>query len=149
MPYYAGFMPGIISLLREATSPDLAVLRGKAMECTGLIGEAVGVQVFAADAMEIMQLFMNALVSTSLHSTVRYVGVKSADTDVNYINTCCVAPGHGAGHHFRLYSSRLCTHLPCSYHAVRALPACADGTVVSWRQAGDPVHYGGRRGRRH
>ena len=62
MPYYAGFMPGIVSLLREATSPDLTVLRGKAMECAGLIGEAVGVQVFAADAMEIMQLFMSALV---------------------------------------------------------------------------------------
>jgi hypothetical protein len=55
-------MPGIISLLREATSPDLATLRGKAMECAGLIGEAVGVQVFAQDAAQIMQLFMNALV---------------------------------------------------------------------------------------
>lgn len=55
-------MPGIISLLREATSADLTLLRGKAMECTGLIGEAVGVEVFAADALEIMQLFMNALV---------------------------------------------------------------------------------------
>ena len=62
VPYYAGFMPGIISLLKEATSADLTLLRGKAMECTGLIGEAVGVQVFAADALEIMQLFMNALV---------------------------------------------------------------------------------------
>lgn len=62
VPYYAGFMPGIISLLREATSADLTLLRGKAMECTGLIGEAVGVEVFAADALEIMQLFMNALV---------------------------------------------------------------------------------------
>lgn len=65
IPYYAGFMPGIISLLREATSPDLATLRGKAMECAGLVGEAVGVQVFAADALQIMQLFMNALVSFS------------------------------------------------------------------------------------
>ena len=55
-------MPGIISLLKEATSADLTLLRGKAMECAGLIGEAVGVQVFAADALEIMQLFMNALV---------------------------------------------------------------------------------------
>lgn len=62
IPYYAGFMPGIISLLREATSPDLAALRGKAMECAGLVGEAVGAQVFAADALQIMQLFMSALV---------------------------------------------------------------------------------------
>jgi hypothetical protein len=68
VPYYSGFMPGIISLLREATSSDLTTLRGKAMECAGLIGEAVGVQVFAADAMEIMQLFMTALVSASSYS---------------------------------------------------------------------------------
>ena len=62
-PYYSAFMPGIIAILREATAPDLTTLRGKAMECAGLVGEAVGVDVFAADAMEIMQLFMVALVS--------------------------------------------------------------------------------------
>ena len=74
IPYYAGFMPGIISLLQEASSSssssstasaislDLSELRGKAMECAGLVGEAVGVQVFSADAMNIMQLFVNALV---------------------------------------------------------------------------------------
>ena len=64
IPYYSSFMPGIKSILREAAGPDLASLRGKAMECVGLVGEAVGVEVFAVDAMEIMQLFMNALVST-------------------------------------------------------------------------------------
>ncbi len=46
-----------------ATAPDQAVLRGKAMECAGLVGEAVGVEVFARDAMEIMQLFIHAIVS--------------------------------------------------------------------------------------
>jgi hypothetical protein len=57
-PYYAAFMPGIKSVLKEATAPDLSTLRGKAMECAGLLGEAVGVGVFGADAGEIMQLFM-------------------------------------------------------------------------------------------
>eukprot|EP01032_Pedospumella_encystans_P019768 gene19768-22474_t len=74
VPYYAGFMPGIISLLKEATSADLTLLRGKAMECAGLIGEAVGVQVFAADALEIMQLFMNALrMDTERDTTFEYI----------------------------------------------------------------------------
>lgn len=59
-------MPGIKSVLVTATSPELAVLRGKAMECVGLVGEAVGIEVFAQDALEIMQLFVHAMVR-SLH----------------------------------------------------------------------------------
>jgi importin-5 len=63
VPYYSSFMPGIMGLLRMAASPELNELRGKAMECAGLVGEAVGVQVFGSDALEIMNLFMHALVS--------------------------------------------------------------------------------------
>lgn len=61
--YYAQFMPGIKGLLREARGEDLLQLRGKAIECAGLIGEAVGVKSFAQDAREVMQLFMEELVS--------------------------------------------------------------------------------------
>ncbi len=65
-PYYSAFMPGIKAVLLAATAPDQAVLRGKAMECTGLVGDAVGVEVFSRDAMDIMQLFIHAIVSTLL-----------------------------------------------------------------------------------
>jgi hypothetical protein len=44
-PYYPSFMPGIKAILRAATSPDQITLRGKAMECAGLVGEAVGTEV--------------------------------------------------------------------------------------------------------
>ncbi|KAJ1437419.1 armadillo-type protein [Ochromonadaceae sp. CCMP2298] len=73
-PYYASFMPGIKSVLREATAPDLSTLRGKAMECVGLLGEAVGVAVFGADAQEIMTLFMQALqLDTERDTTFDYI----------------------------------------------------------------------------
>lgn len=60
-PYYASLIPGIKSILANAVAPELAQLRGKAMECVGLIGDAVGAQVFAPDALEIMTLLNTAL----------------------------------------------------------------------------------------
>ncbi len=62
-PYYDQFMPGIKSILVEATSAELVELRGKAMECAGLIGDAVGMERFSRDAIEIMRLFFNLMVS--------------------------------------------------------------------------------------
>lgn len=67
-PYYDRFMPGIKSILIEATSAEFVELRGKAMECAGLIGEAVGEQKFAKDALEIMRLFVHAMVIVILIS---------------------------------------------------------------------------------
>lgn len=60
-PYYERIMPGVKDILLHATSKDLTLLRGKAMECAGLIGEAVGVSRFAIDAREIMHIFMRAM----------------------------------------------------------------------------------------
>ena len=61
LPYYPSFMPGIKSILRTATAPDMSQLRGRAMECIGLIGEAVGAEIFAGDALEVMQLLIEAM----------------------------------------------------------------------------------------
>jgi hypothetical protein len=55
-------MPGIKSILTEATAPEFVELRGKAMECAGLIGEAVGSETFARDALDIMRIFVHAMV---------------------------------------------------------------------------------------
>lgn len=60
--YYSQFMPGIKSILQEATAPEFLELRGKAMECAGLIGEAVGVECFASDALDIMRIFAQVMV---------------------------------------------------------------------------------------
>jgi importin-5 len=61
--YYPLFMPGIKSIMRDALTPQLSVLRGKAMECVGIIGEAVGDEIFAPDALEVMELLLQAIVS--------------------------------------------------------------------------------------
>ena len=76
VPYYSSFMPGIKAILRTATSADRSALRGKAMECAGLIGEAVGAEIFSGDALEIMQLLIEA------------IGVDD-DTTFDYILPAC------------------------------------------------------------
>lgn len=59
--YYSSFMPGIKMILNQALTPDLAVLRGRAMECVGLLGEAVGADVFSADALDVMNALLGAI----------------------------------------------------------------------------------------
>lgn len=49
--------------MREACAPHLGILRGRAMECVGIVGEAVGDDIFASDALEVMQLLLHAIVS--------------------------------------------------------------------------------------
>jgi hypothetical protein len=63
LPYYSSFMPGVKQILTNALTPELSNLRGRAMECVSLIGEAVGVVDFAGDALEIMNILLRAIVS--------------------------------------------------------------------------------------
>jgi len=61
-PYYSMFMPGVKSILMSASGPEQSILRGKAIECAGLIGESVDSQLFAVDATEIMQIILTIMV---------------------------------------------------------------------------------------
>lgn len=73
--YYSGIMPLLMDVLRQATSRDYRLLRGKAMECASLIALAVGKEVFAPHAQE----FVNLLVQTQ-------AGVTEADDpQVSYL----------------------------------------------------------------
>jgi len=54
-------MPGVKNILRSATTPESVKLGGKAMQCSAAISEAVGAEVFSADAMEVMWLILNAM----------------------------------------------------------------------------------------
>ena len=60
-PYYSAFMPGIKHILRTALSPELSKLRGKAMSCAGTLSDAVGAELFSADALEVMELILGAM----------------------------------------------------------------------------------------
>jgi hypothetical protein len=55
-------MPGIKSILIQAIAPEQTLIRGKAMECAGLLGESIGADIFAVDALEIMDILMKAMV---------------------------------------------------------------------------------------
>ena len=44
------------------TGAQYVSLRGKAMECVGLIGEAVTDEVFQPDALEVMTILLSAMV---------------------------------------------------------------------------------------
>ena len=64
--YYQVFMPGVKAILTSTSAssggPELALLRGKAIECAGIIGESVGKTLFASDALEIMNSLLNEMV---------------------------------------------------------------------------------------
>ena len=81
-PYYSSFMPGVKHILRTALSPELSKLRGKAMTCAGTMSEAVGADVFSADALEVMELILGAMQQQG----------GAADCDVTFDQPCPRAP---------------------------------------------------------
>ncbi len=59
-------MPGIKNILRHATGEAQLELRGKAMECVGLVGDAVGEDVFLPDAAEVMEILIGSMVCDAI-----------------------------------------------------------------------------------
>ncbi|XP_067014129.1 importin-5 [Anabrus simplex] len=56
--YYDRLMPCLKYIIQNATTPDLKMLRGKAIECVSLIGLAVGPEKFMRDASEVMDMLL-------------------------------------------------------------------------------------------
>ena len=56
--YYAACMPILKNILVHATAKEQRMLRAKSLECISLVGVAVGKQIFAEDAVQIMQIMM-------------------------------------------------------------------------------------------
>ena len=56
-PYYGTFMPGLLGIATSAPAAGQAgqAVRGKALTCIGLVGDAVGKEVFVNDAQQLMQ----------------------------------------------------------------------------------------------
>ena len=78
--FYPSFMPGVKSILQHtaATSRQHVKLRGRALECVSLIGEAVGPEMFRADATEVMHLIVRdlsapATATTDSNSALEYM----------------------------------------------------------------------------
>lgn len=56
--YYDKFVPCLKAIIKMATTDELKILRGKAIECISLIGLAVGRDRFCADASEVMDMLL-------------------------------------------------------------------------------------------
>ncbi|KAF9143232.1 hypothetical protein BGX30_001008 [Mortierella sp. GBA39] len=63
LTYYSRVMPLLMSVLRQATSPEYRLLRGKAMECGSLIALAVGKEIFAPHVQEFIKLLVQTQTS--------------------------------------------------------------------------------------
>ena len=65
VPFYDQFMPGLKEIFRgqQYATKEYRMLRGKAMECISLIGVAVGVNKFGADAKEVMETLIRTQVA--------------------------------------------------------------------------------------
>ncbi len=61
--FYDAFMPDLKLIMRNATSKELRLLRGKTIECISLIGLAVGKEKFMQDANEVMEMLLKAQLS--------------------------------------------------------------------------------------
>ena len=88
-PYYGSFMPGVKGIMRTAVAPHLSTLRGKAMECVGLVGEAVGDEIFAQDAQEVMEILLSAM------------GQSDDDATFDHILPACARISKTLGANFR------------------------------------------------
>jgi hypothetical protein len=101
-PFYPHFMPGIKTILRHATGEAQALLRGKAMQCVGLVGEAVGAELFLPDAVEIMEILMEAMAASAAADAAG--GARAADdTLFDYILPACCRIAKALGERFSPY----------------------------------------------
>ncbi len=91
-PYYPSFMPSVKSILLSSVAPELATLRGKAMECAAYMGGAVDLNTFAPDAVEILALFTTFLQTDA-----------SSDITFEYILPACAKMSKAVGAHFEPY----------------------------------------------
>lgn len=91
-PYYPSFMPSVKSILLSSVAPELATLRGKAMECAAYMGGAVDLNMFAPDAVEILALFTSFLQSDA-----------NNDITFEYILPACAKMSKAVGAHFEPY----------------------------------------------
>ncbi|KAF0690703.1 Aste57867_17913 [Aphanomyces stellatus] len=78
--YYDVFMPVAKQVLTQAHGKQYALLRGKAMECVALIGQAVGKDAFLADAKVVMDILLR-------HET------DDNGVEVQYLTQACVRIG--------------------------------------------------------
>ena len=91
--FYDGFMPAAKGIIKSATAAEYQELRGKTMDCVGLIGIAVGKEKFLPDAKEVLEMML----------TVQATSNSSTDTALDYIVPACARICRAIGEDFLPY----------------------------------------------
>ena len=91
--FYDGFMPSAKGIIKSATAAEYQELRGKTMDCVGLIGIAVGKEKFLPDAKEVLEMML----------TVQATSTSSTDTALDYIVPACARICRAIGEDFLPY----------------------------------------------
>lgn len=106
--YYTTFVPQLKEIIKLAASKDLRVLRGRAMNCLCTIGISVGKEIFARDALEVMQ------------EMVAVGGVLEADDpQIDYLESSFVMVAECLGKDFTPF---LPTVLPATFQRAEMKP---------------------------
>ena len=68
VPFYAHFMPGVKQIISQCTDEHQKKLRGKAIECLGMMAQAVGKEAFAPEVAPVMEALLRLLEVEKLSS---------------------------------------------------------------------------------
>ena len=91
--FYDGFMPAAKGIIASATAVEYQKLRGKTMDCVGLIGIAVGKDKFSKDAKEVLEMIL----------TVQANSTSTTDAALDYIVPACARICRAIGEEFLPY----------------------------------------------
>ena len=124
--FYPVFMPGIMGILSGGGAGQ-ARLRGKALQCVGIIGSAVGLELFRDDAVRILQTLMPAMACP---------GGAFPDGYYDYLAPACAQIAKALKEHF---ASFLPTVIPPLLHTL-GVAVDVSVTEVSEAEAGAVEH---------
>ncbi|RHZ24290.1 hypothetical protein DYB37_005165 [Aphanomyces astaci] len=114
--HYSVFMPVAAQLLMQSKGKSYALLRGKAMECVALIGQAVGKHAFLTDAKAVMDILL-------CHDT------DDSGVEMQYLTQACVRIASVLQEDFVTYLPLI---VPKLLHQAATKP---DVVLVDWNEA--------------
>ncbi|ETV76020.1 hypothetical protein, variant 1 [Aphanomyces astaci] len=114
--HYSVFMPVAAQLLMQSKGKSYALLRGKAMECVALIGQAVGKDAFYTDAKAVMDILL-------CHDT------GDSGVEMQYLTQACVRIASVLQEDFATYLPLI---VPKLLHQAATKP---DVVLVDWNEA--------------
>jgi hypothetical protein len=124
--FYPAFMPGVLGILSHAPQ---ARLRGKALQCVGILGGAVGLELFKNDAVAVLQLLMPAMAVAP--------GAPLPEGYFEYLAPACAQIAKALKEHFATF---LPTVLPPLLHTLGIQVECSVTEVTTGEETGGVAH---------